>query len=150
MASLYNRATISQKRVLRIVEGAVKNAVHAHPDREISRAMARSIAKRAAGTLTAEWPDVLAARVSRRSGRTEDQISNHRPQGAHVPKRLGRGAPDLALRRSPLQQAWKLLSFEIGVADRSGNEERKAALVHAIRVVAAIDKIDRFPLACET
>jgi transcriptional regulator of nitric oxide reductase len=38
----------------------VRNASHAHPDKQIDPRMTRSIAKRAAGTLTAAWPDVLA------------------------------------------------------------------------------------------
>ena len=70
MASLYRRATPSQQRILRIVEGAVKNASDAHPEVLISPRLKRSIAKRAAGTLTAQWPDVLAARASSERSRS--------------------------------------------------------------------------------
>lgn len=66
MASLYNRATPSQARVLRIIEGAIKNACDAHPEIQISPRHRRSIAKRAAGTLTAQCQDVLAAKPSDR------------------------------------------------------------------------------------
>lgn len=66
MTSLYNRASPPQARVLRIIEGAIKNAADAHDEIRVSPRHRRSIAKRAAGTLTAQWPDVLAA--SRRSG----------------------------------------------------------------------------------
>lgn len=59
MASLYTRKTFRQRRALRIVAGAVMNAAHAHPQYGIDEKIARSIAKRAVGTLTAEWP-VLA------------------------------------------------------------------------------------------
>lgn len=65
MASLYKRATPSQAYILRAVEGAVKNAQDAHPEIQISQRHRRSIAKRAAGTLTAQWPEVLAAKVMR-------------------------------------------------------------------------------------
>ncbi len=54
MASLYKRANDRQQRVLRIVEGAVKNAADHHPEFDYSPHLARSIAKRAAGTLTAD------------------------------------------------------------------------------------------------
>src|SRR5260370_35193289 len=61
MAPLYKRASPAQRRILRVVEGAVLNAADAH-GRPRDRYIARSIAKRAAGTLTASWPEVLAAR----------------------------------------------------------------------------------------
>ena len=64
MASLYKRATPSQHFILRVVEGAVQNAQDAHPEMaRIPPKFTRSIAKRATGTLTAQWPDVLAARA---------------------------------------------------------------------------------------
>src|SRR5258708_36230971 len=47
---------------MRAVEGAVLNVADAH-GRPRDRYIARSIAKRAAGTLTASWPEVLAARA---------------------------------------------------------------------------------------
>lgn len=61
MTTLYRRATPQQRRVLRIVEGAVRNAAHAH-GLTLPPRFARSVAKRAAGTLTAQWPDALAPR----------------------------------------------------------------------------------------
>jgi len=61
MSSLYKRATPMQRRMLRIIEGAVINAHHAHPMgmAEIER-FARSVAKRAVGTLSSQLDDVLA------------------------------------------------------------------------------------------
>ena len=61
MTTLANRATPRQHRVMRMIEGAVRNAAHAHPEWKIPAQAAASIAKRGAGTLTAGWPDVLAA-----------------------------------------------------------------------------------------
>ena len=61
MSTLYNRATPLQQLMLRMVEGAVKNAADAHPDVYIPDWFARSVAKRAAGTLSAHFADVLAA-----------------------------------------------------------------------------------------
>ena len=57
MSSLYVRANPMQARVLRIVDGAIRNAAHHHPEIIVSPQHRRSIAKRAAGTLTAAWPD---------------------------------------------------------------------------------------------
>ena len=60
MASLYKRANPMQARMIRIVEGAVKNAFDAHPEVEDKNKFARSVAKRAVGTLTSQLGDVLA------------------------------------------------------------------------------------------
>ena len=90
MTSLYNRATPSQKRILRIVEGAVKNAIDAHPGWNVPHNFARSVAKRAAGTLTAQWPDVLAARPS--DSADDDIVSSSPRPNRSGSKRDGRGA----------------------------------------------------------
>ena len=63
MATLYKRANPLQKQLLRMVEGAVKNVLDAHKD--IYPPMgpdkfARSIAKRAVGTMTSQWGTLLA------------------------------------------------------------------------------------------
>ena len=61
MATLYKTATPLQKRMLKIIEGAVINTYHAHKEKPISpERFARSVAKRAVGTLTAQMQDVLA------------------------------------------------------------------------------------------
>ena len=60
MATLYKRAAPRQRQVLRAVEGAVLNEADAH-GRTRDRIMARSIAKRAAGTISALMPRLLAS-----------------------------------------------------------------------------------------
>lgn len=60
MATLIKRATKDQLRAYRIVYGAVKNVIDAHPEWNIDIKIAASIAKRAAGTLAAEMPRALA------------------------------------------------------------------------------------------
>lgn len=77
MTSLYNRASPPQAHVLRIVEGAIKNAAHAHEEIKVSPRHRRSIAKRAAGTLTAQWPEVLAATRSQKGPMHKDRPSRH-------------------------------------------------------------------------
>lgn len=65
MATLYKRASPQQRQILRVIEGAVRNAAHHHPEIAIPDSFARSVAKRAAGTLTALGLKELA--VSRQS-----------------------------------------------------------------------------------
>ena len=61
MATLYKRANARQKRLLRIIEGAVHNTLHAHPDGLLdNERFARSVAKRAVGTISSQWGDLLA------------------------------------------------------------------------------------------
>lgn len=63
MATLYKRATPRQRELLRIIEGAVFNTADAHGQKRDMK-LARSIAKRAAGTLSSRWERVLAAEHS--------------------------------------------------------------------------------------
>lgn len=77
MASLYKRATPTQVRILRIIEGAIRNTMHAHPELVVSERHARSIAKRAAGTLSSQLGDVLAKRG----------LEPRRPEGGRVSSR---------------------------------------------------------------
>jgi hypothetical protein len=93
VTSLYKRATPSQAYILRVVEGAIKNATDAHPDLIVSAKYRRSIAKRAAGTLSAQWADVLAAKPSE-SGGVTDTIAP-RKQSPHLARAAGRGGLQL-------------------------------------------------------
>jgi len=69
MSTLSKRATPLQLQMLRIIEGAVINALDAHPVWLIQKGdeyaydpkrFARSVAKRAVGTLSAQLADKLA------------------------------------------------------------------------------------------
>lgn len=117
----------SKARIARAVRGAVINAADAHPNWHLDPRLASSIAKRAAGTLTAEWPDVLAARLARRQERRSGV-------GSNPPSR--RGASLQCGRRSPLKAVWQRLSRMVGEAKRAGEDCRAAALIDALRVVA--------------
>ena len=63
MSTLYKRATKNQMRLLKAVSGAVLNEADAH-GRVRDERQARSIAKRAVGTISAMWPDLLVAAQS--------------------------------------------------------------------------------------
>lgn len=136
MATLYNRAIPSQRRVLRIVEGAVKNAADAHPEIKFTPRIARSIAKRAAGTLTAQWPDVLAAqmpsvRADEKPGASVGAPTSHRSRGS------GRGSRTDYDPRSPLRFLWNRFSVEVGLAKRAGRTERAEAFIEILRAIDA-------------
>lgn len=119
--------------VHRIVAGAVRNAADGHPDWNLTRAMAQSIAKRAAGTLTAHLRETLAAPPS--AGQTGEANT---PTGKHAAQRTGqraRGAPPHQ-RRSLLRLLRGRLGFMAGEARRAGQVERAQALVEVLRFIA--------------
>lgn len=132
MATLYKRATPSQRRILKIVEGAVRNANDAHRWGLDDRA-ARSIAKRAAGTLSSQWDGVLAA-GSRLSGRAGEIDLASRPQRSNLCMAPESGASQLS-RRSTLLKLLKWLSVEAGKARRAGDSERLEVLVETLKML---------------
>ena len=137
MTSLYKRATPSQARILRIIEGAVKNAADAHPTIEVPPRFARSVAKRAAGTLSAQWPEVLAVNLSlSKTANGETSSSPSLVGRSQLVMATGRRAPQTA-RRSPLSTIIKQLSNMAGAARKAGQTERLEALIDALRIIAA-------------
>lgn len=132
MASLYNRATPQQARILRAVEGAVKNAADAHPEIQISPRHRRSIAKRAAGTLTAQWPAVLAATGP--SGKSAVATTTGDARSAQSARSASRGAENLAI-RVPMRRLIRLISQEIGPLKREGRMERAEAFIDVLRMI---------------
>lgn len=156
MSSLYKRATPRQAVVLRMVEGAVRNAAHAHPGRTFDdEHMARSIAKRAAGTLIAGWPSVLAASQVRSEG-SGGQLESRSATRSRVPLRsipgaVGgtfshdrRGASQLTW-RAPVRLLHRAIGNECGHAKKAGDTERHAALVDVLRLIACILESDGMP-----
>lgn len=139
MTSLYKRATPSQIRIIRAVEGAVRNATHAHPRYDIPESFARSVAKRAAGTLTAQWPEVLAARLEASSGKGGSQTAEGRPRRVQATLRSGRGSPHL-LRRSPLPALWKAIAAQIRPLKEAGEHDKAAAFVEVLKMIAALQR----------
>lgn len=82
MSSLYVRATPEQARLLRIVSGAVRNALHAHPEVVAPNPdrFARSIAKRAVGTLASQGVTLAGGREPLRQARVDDLLNPSRKQ----------------------------------------------------------------------
>lgn len=143
MTTLYKRATPLQARILRAVAGAVKNVGDAHPEYGFNEYMARSIAKRACGTLTAQWPDVLAATTVKGFSPSEKSglltYARGRSSSAQVCKPKPRG-PSHVLRRSPLRLLLRDLGIMASNARRAGDSARLEALADVLRL---IDRLTR-------
>lgn len=133
MTSLYKRATPSQARVLRIIEGAVKNTTDAHPGLEIRPHHRRSIAKRAAGTLTAQWPEVLAATGPSGSGEAVT-LTPPRRRSSDRTKAIGREA-HMGTTRFPLRQLVSEISRQITPLKAAGDTVRADTLVVVLRII---------------
>ena len=156
MTTLYNRATPRQAIVLRMIEGAVRNAAHAHPGCTIDdKRIARSIAKRAAGTLTAAWPSMLAAPRVRSDGNPVTGSDRISANVGHVGSDAGnaivpfpnhdrRGASQVSW-RAPVRALHRAIGAEAGKAKRAGNTEREAALVEVLRLLARYTACEQMP-----
>jgi hypothetical protein len=141
MASLYQRATPAQRRILRIIEGSIKNACDAHPHQRIDAKFARSISKRAAGTISAQWPELLAAEMPSDSA---DGLSLAKAPPSASPQLQGtprRGAAQFLSRtpRSPFKMLYRRLGAMAGWARKAGHESRAAAFADALRVIDSVE-----------
>jgi hypothetical protein len=137
MTTLAKRATPAQQRILRIVQGAVLNVADAH-GLPRDPYLARSIAKRATGTLTAGWPEVLAARLATSSDKARAHVScpacERRLRWAKRLVRLQRisgydgplsnGERQSLARRSPLYPFWREIALGMRALKRSGDTVR--------------------------
>src|SRR5690348_5579707 len=106
MATLWKRATPSQYRMLRAIAGAVLNTCDHHRMTRDAR-FARGVAKRAVGTLTAQWPEVLAAKNQRRQNGARDICLTRGPRGSDPTEGHSEGGRLRLLRRSPIRNLWK-------------------------------------------
>lgn len=118
--------------MLRAIAGAVRNAAHAHHV-ELAHNFARSVAKRATGTLTAHWPDVLAASSSRHEG-SRDTCLTRAPRGSGL-QGHSKGDRLSAVRRSPIRKLWMLYAGQMWKIKREGTPEQYAAHVRVLRLL---------------
>src|SRR6185437_4082726 len=76
MSTLWKRASPREAKVLRIISGAVLNTNDAHPGKyKVDANFARGVAKRAVGTLSSQWPGVLAVGPCRPSNLASGQLA---------------------------------------------------------------------------
>lgn len=133
----------TQRQLMRIVRGAVKNTADAHPGWNINPEIATSIAKRAAGTLRAQWLEVLAARsVPSDEADGLSAIQGHRPPGGRTgcQGRPGRRAARLTHRRSPLPLLWQRISARIKPAKIAGRTDRVETLIEVCKLIAELQR----------
>lgn len=135
MATLWNRASGPQYRMLKIVAGAVMNAAHAHPGRQIDERFARSVSKRAVGTISAQWVELLAAPSAAPSGAGRDKLKNALRRKAQLRRLCKRGPAKGYNSWPPLAFAVKRIAGEAGRARRDGNLERERAMVEMLRII---------------
>ena len=148
MSSLYKRATPRQARLLRMIEGACRNAAHAHPGRPLDDKLARGIAKRAAGTISAGWPDVLAMPAAWSEGEPDQFCSPAAGDGRQLrtagTRSIGsqrqirsRGTPHGSW-RAPLRHLHRAIGNATGEAARNGQTEREEAFKDVLRLIARL------------
>lgn len=153
MVTLSKRATPSQRLMLKIIEGAVLNTADAHSQKRDS-GLARSIAKRAAGTLSSQWMEVLAANT-RPSVKGPVEISNCRACerrayllelearkefGAQLVQRRLRGKAPEPNRRFPLLILWERLSREMWEIRRGPDKAKFEAYPHLLKMIHQLHK----------
>ena len=154
MVTLAKRATPAQVRILKIVEGAVLNAYDAHRTPRDTW-LARSVAKRAAGTLSAQWPEVLAVnsrlpakgtsiparcRACERRGHLI-RLSARREHATFVTGNVkgsnhsARREPPQLLRRLPLLLLWDKIKREMWHIKRLEDTAKIQAHIYLLKMI---------------
>jgi len=151
MTTLYKRASPQQAQALRIIAGAVLNTNDAHPGKYqgVNARFARSVAKRAVGTLFAQMADVLAVGTSwpseADSGQLSDPIragdsctlSGNRPaQIGSRSARANESSHSLAL----INRAEEAVRRLGNPARANGQPERAEAFIEALTVLGRLRK----------
>lgn len=139
MATLWKRASPSQYRMLRAIAGAVKNAADAHHI-EVPRTFARSVAKRATGTLTAQWPDVLAAKANRRQIRARNETDLRALRFPNCMEGVSKGGRLIFLRRSPLSRVWDYFSAQMRMVKVDGTPQQAESIIKILRLLDEASK----------
>ena len=139
MVTISKRANPTQRQIMRIVEGAVKNAADAHPDWPYHHSIGRSISKRAAGTLSAQLAGMLAAKAQNYPPvSAEGETSLIAPPPFAKPVKRSERGESRRSRLSPLRRVWKELSWRVGESRKNNQIERAEALIEMLKVVAAL------------
>lgn len=131
--------SLGHQKVFNAITGAVINAADAHPKWNLTRNMAQSIAKRAAGTLTAGWPEVLAAC---RTPPDEDRSLREygRSQRRSFADRGVSSGQVSQLQFRHLTLIANKLGDEARKAKYAGNTERVSTIIEVLRMIAKYQK----------
>lgn len=143
MATLAKRANKRQRQMLRIIEGAVKCASQAHRDwPHTEPRFARSVAKRATGTLSAfERAGTLATAVSAAGATQATALVSERSKGGHLRPRPGSTINPIATgQANQLAIGLSQLHHAMGIAAEAARKARdarlEAELIRGLRFVA--------------
>lgn len=139
MATLWKRALPQQYRMMRIVRGAVLNAAHAH-GLPPSKGFANSVAKRAIGTLTGQWPEVLAAAHHRRQLGQSKRTDLRGLMASYLRLDAVKGGRLRYVRRSPLVQCWKFMSAQMTFIKHNGSSEEYEMMQRVLRLLDQAQK----------
>lgn len=135
--------------MLRIVEGSIKNASDAHGV-TFDPYFARSVAKRAVGTLSAAMPSVLAAKPSEKLGVATELVMSARaarkaqvakPSGGPTFARPKAGAVPPA-KTAPLRSLEKWMFQQMRGIKNEGHTEYAQAFIDVLRKIAAMKTVD--------
>lgn len=148
MTSLYKRASPPQARVLRIIEGAIKNVAH-KSGKEFDPRYARSVAKRACGTLMSQWAETLAAtsapsgwRVAATSDSGSLATVEHpairlASEQVAIPRKARKAS--VCSRPSSLRRLHKKIAIQMRDVKNTGNEERTKAFIDVLRMISEME-----------
>jgi len=132
----------SQRRIFKAIVGAHKNACDGHRDKwTYDETYARSVAKRATGTLTSQWSVLAAPSPSDQAAGGAPPLRPHVAASPWGVRRAGGRRCQTAWReprrRSPLKFLQNRIGCLAGEARRAGNTERELALVEVLRLIGA-------------
>ena len=135
MSTLAKRANGPQMRMLRIVTGAVLNTAHAHPNKLPDERFARGVAKRAVGTISSQWADLLATGDVPPSGKAPITCRNRRSR-RKATNGDGGGSDSVAGR--PISKFCANLGKMVKPFRMAGDTEAANAVIAAISALAPL------------
>lgn len=148
MTSLYNRATPRQAAVLRIVEGAVHNAAHAHPEYQDHRQI-RPLNCQAGSRDTDGCVAVCVGAGksasdrrgphSQKAAEVRTMVSPDQVAGKLEP-RVDRAAVALTTGRSPVRLLFDRVSKLALKARFAGDADKLAAYIEVLRMIDEVGK----------
>lgn len=116
-----------------VISGAVKNTVDGHPDWVVPRDFARSVAKRAAGTLAGMNPGVALAAARQSGQRKRLRMMTASENGLHSP--IFKGAAHFTMDARLLKFCQYAIEKRIANAKKSGDHARYISLCTAARII---------------
>lgn len=133
---------LTQNMIYRAVAGAVRNARHGHRDWPLNDTHARSIAKRATGTLLAQFREHVGGDLPSEAAESLDIKSRRAARSLASSCRRGGGVAPV-IRRLPYSHRLKVLRNTLGAmvkeAKLAEQPIRVEALIDALRLVAKFD-----------